>query len=936
MLPARVPAHTPAPERIALPTPPSPAAAPGFPLIATLAPVAVSLALWMLTGSVYSLLFAVLGPVVAIGGLVDGRFGRRRNARRDRVRYLAALRRTGDAIDEAHRRERDRLRLLTDVTGAEWGLGRGVPVPVRVGVGRVPGHVVLSGDDPDDAPDEVVAALHEVRSSAAELRDAPIVVDARSTIGVVGPPVLAAAVARAIALRIAALLSPVGARLSAPPGETWSGALPHAVDEGEPGRYVFREGDDDPVVVSWAVAAADLAHGSRVVVATGPETADAVPDAMSTAEATDAAGRLRSLAEARGLRPEGDSLPLRVHLADLLPLPPGGSGLPAPVGVGAGGTVVLDLVADGPHAVIAGTTGSGKSELLVAWILGIAAGRTPDEVTFLLVDFKGGSAFAPLAVLPHVLATLTDLDARRTRRAIESLRAELLHRERVLAAASARSIDDLQPGALPRLVVVVDEFAAVVAESPELHDVFGDLAARGRSLGLHLILCTQRPAGVIRDAVLANTTLRLSLRVTDRADSLAMLGSDAAARLPAEPRGRGIVLGDGSTRTVQLAITGPEDAARIAAGSPSARLTRPWCDPLPAVLPLDSIPSPEDGIAFGLADLPAEQLQPVAAHEPRRHGHLLVLGGAGAGSTVALQTLAIGARRSGMRVTLVPADPADAWGVLTAESEGQEEGDSLLLIDDLDALIARFDADHRPEVIDLLTGLARGAGAARPALAVSAHRLSGPLAGIAGLFGSRLLLRQSSREEHVLCGGDPRAFDPGLPPGAGTWRGAVVQVALPSHADRESIAGLLAAVPPVHVDPADHAVLAIVAGRPRTHLARLRETGARVIELGAGPAPSADELHVATGPVPTILVGDPDAWLADWTLLSAARRDWPIVLIDVTAADHRTLLRDRTLPPPLAQAPGECWLSVDGRTRRAILSMPGTTRESEEKHPGNR
>jgi S-DNA-T family DNA segregation ATPase FtsK/SpoIIIE len=85
-----------------------------------------------------------------------------------------------------------------------------------------------------------------------------------------------------------------------------------------------------------------------------------------------------------------------------------------------------------------------------------------------------------------------------------------------------------------------------------------------------------------------------------------------------------------------------------------------------------------------------------------------------------------------------------------------------------------------------------------------------------------------------------------------------------------------------------------------------------------------------------VLLGDPEAWLADWAMLSAARRDWPIVLVAASAADHRALLRDRALPPPLGRSPDECWLSSDGRTRRAVLALPDATRESEEKPPRNR
>ena len=126
----------------------------------------------------------------------------------------------------------------------------------------------------------------------------------------------------------------------------------------------------------------------------------------------------------------------------------------------------------------------------------IAERYGPDRVGFLLVDFKGASAFSPLRELPHVVGIVSDLDTAVSRRATQSLRSELLRRERLLADAGAKDVDKL-PG-VARLVVVVDEYAALVAEHPELHELVGDLASRGRSLGIHLILCSQRPGGVMR------------------------------------------------------------------------------------------------------------------------------------------------------------------------------------------------------------------------------------------------------------------------------------------------------------------------------------------------------------------------------------------------------------------------------------------------------
>ncbi len=941
-------------ERLTLPTLAPSAPRSGFPFVATLAPVVVSLVLWMLTQSIYSLLFAFLGPVVALGSLLDGRVNRRRSSRRERSRYLAALASAGESVAAAHERERTRLaRLSPDpATAIGWAVtgrdaSRGGPVPVRIGEGTVAGRIELAGDDPDDVgpESEPVRAVRAVRVAAAELPDAPVVVDARDGVGVIGPPVLAAAVARGLAVRVAARLSPAHAALAAPAGESWAQHLPHAVDAGAGDRYVWREGDSEaePLVISWAEHDAHLPPGCGVRISTGCDggiTGDHVgeaardvrPDAVSGSEARQIVEGWSERAAALGLRPPGAELPALVRLADLLPAPPlppevrepqtgQSASLAAPIGCDAGGSVVLDLVAQGPHAVIAGTTGSGKSELLVSWILGMAAARHPDDVAFLLVDFKGGAAFAPLAVLPHVLATLSDLDARMTRRAIESLRAELLHRERVLASAGVRSVDELPRGAMPRLVIVVDEYAAVVSATPELHEVFGDLAARGRSLGLHLILCTQRPAGVIRDAVLANVTLRLSLRVTDRADSVAMLGDDAASRLPAEPRGRCILAGEDGPRMLQLAIADRADASRIAAASPAATARRPWCDPLPAELALDELPPPDHGLVFGMLDLPAEQRQPAAVWDPDRHGHLLVLGSAGAGSTTALQALSASATRSGRPVRVVPPDPADAWQLLSCVAEGREDPGTLVLLDDLDALVARFDADYRHEFLERLTSVVRDGTASGPTLAVSAHRLTGALTAFAGLFGSRLLLRQASRDEHVLAGGDPRGFDQDLPAGAGTWRGDVVQVARPSDAARLA-AWTAAVVDPVRLVPGEHPVIAVVAGRPRAIRERFRATGARIVDLGAGQSPVPEDLHVAAEAVPTVVLGDPDAWLAEWSLLAAARRDWPIALVDVTAAEHRALLRDRDLPPPLGSHPGECWLSIEGRTVRAILVLP--------------
>ena len=232
---------------------------------------------------------------------------------------------------------------------------------------------------------------------------------------------------------------------------------------------------------------------------------------------------------------------------------------------------MIDLCRDGPHVLVGGTTGSGKSEFLRTLVTSLAIASPPEEVTFVLVDFKGGAAFGPCAGLPHVVGLVTDLDDHLVSRALASLRAELRRRERLLAAVGANDLEayhrvraaDSEP--VPRLVVVVDELRALVEELPEFVTGLVRLAALGRSLGVHLVLATQRPSGAVSAEVQANVSLRIAFRVRDRADSVDVLDDGSAAGIAPSTPGRAMARGaDGALVTFQAATVEAPGVRRVA------------------------------------------------------------------------------------------------------------------------------------------------------------------------------------------------------------------------------------------------------------------------------------------------------------------------------------------------------------------------------------
>jgi S-DNA-T family DNA segregation ATPase FtsK/SpoIIIE len=231
----------------------------------------------------------------------------------------------------------------------------------------------------------------------------------------------------------------------------------------------------------------------------------------------------------------------------------------APLGVTERGVFTLDLVRDGPHGLVGGTTGSGKSELLRSLVAALAAHADPTQLTFVLMDYKGGAAFDECARLPHTVGLVTDLDEQLGERALRAMEAELRRRERQLRAAGADNlVEYVQRGApepMPRLIVVIDEFATLASELPDFLAALVGIAQRGRTLGVHLILATQRPSGAVNDNIRTNTNLRVALRVQDAADSVDVIGIRDAAELSRLLPGRAYVrLGPGEVVPIQTAL----------------------------------------------------------------------------------------------------------------------------------------------------------------------------------------------------------------------------------------------------------------------------------------------------------------------------------------------------------------------------------------------
>ncbi|MCR5768074.1 MAG: type VII secretion protein EssC [Lachnospiraceae bacterium] len=359
----------------------------------------------------------------------------------------------------------------------------------------------------------------------------------------------------------------------------------------------------------------------------------------------------------------------------------------------------------GPHGLVAGTTGSGKSETLQSYILSMAINYHPHEVAFILIDYKGGGMAQSFDGLPHLAGMITNLGGNGTTRALLSINAEIKHRQRVFNDYKIKHIDQYielyrngeadEP--MPHLIIIADEFAELKKEQPEFVRALVSAARVGRSLGVNLILATQKPGGVVDDEIWSNTRFRICLRVADKQDSNEMLKRPDAAFITGTGRGYmqvgndeifeefqsgwsgaqytpDVPFDDGNKGFARMiGITGkPEKigkkkkksgdnlnkvtqldeivkyAGKLAAENNIEPLRQIWLAPLPAMMYLEDLDitgvnRDHLAIPIGLADDPENQRQFTVSLDFVRDGHLLICGGSGAGKTTLIQTIVFSA-----------------------------------------------------------------------------------------------------------------------------------------------------------------------------------------------------------------------------------------------------------------------------------------------------
>lgn len=841
-----------------------------FPVFALIAPLVTSLVLWLVTGSAYTLLFALLGPVMAVAQFFDGRFHSKREALRQAER------------DDQEEAAQFQQRQLESFAHREETLRRNPPSSFYARPDTTLRPQWAAGA-------QKVGDERVIRLGIARTGGLPVVLDATSGLALRGSEVETRSVMRAIAFQLAwnwgsHEITRVGLDMSAEPELV--GLLSTEKSCTVSVSYVA---DMDPIPLGFRyLLKVDRGRATLLDTIDGAEIPiELSVDLLSRAEANLILPKL--LSEAPQAVKVAEVIPNQVEtvLNTTAQWQSARESVVVNVGRQRSHPLLLDLVSAGPHAVVTGMTGSGKTEFVKSWMVALAASYLPDELSFLVVDFKGGAGFSQLTGLAHVVGVVTDLDHTEAHRAMTSLRAEIHYRERALAHAGVGDISELSENVdLARLIVIVDEYRAVLDAFPELTATFVDLAARGRSLGIHLILSSQRVGGSLGDAVLANCALRVGFRVSQKQDSQALLGNDAAFALPHIP-GRAVLTGTGlDQREFQAAQLSAQDIEVVEAKTdqwlqqnPGWTPRSPWLPPLSSVIHPDEMPTRIEGVAWlGMADIPEHQVQTWAQYSPRNDGNLLITGPARSGTSNACHLIA---QQLGAAVI---ADAEHAWDVVVG---GAQTESAVMVIDDLDAILDDFDLEHREEFLLCLTRHVRQAPKTGRAVVMGCSEHLRGVTGLLALYPTVLGLLSGSQL------------------GRARWNGHDVQlVKVEGREIQESETPRL-------TFQASTSYL-VVTHRKREFVSTSKpDKSIRFSDL-------AFELSVTTHSEYSIVVGTPDEWMSRSALLSSLKQSAVLVLDGCTSSELRGL-RLRSGLFPHAGYGKTLVIEPDGSTTRVIL-----------------
>ena len=626
------------------PTPPTPPTPAPVPWIAAITPVALAVVMAVIFRQALALIMGLVGPAMVLGSWFESRRQASRSHERATEEYAKAHAEYLRDVEGVRSREKtDALALLPSLLEAAsqplWRRSALTERGCRIGLGF--------SEFPEGHP----------LWGHPGLAGMPRVLDVTQNVALVGEE-SCSGVWRTLA---------VGWALA-------HGLTLRADEHGELPTHVIGAAE-----AHWVATLEDVPEQCRIVVVcsdkptvevkhSGVPSFSVIPDELSIAEAVWILRRFLALDESPEPDPSHDISAqgrLWFQLSDTSP--------------------TWDLVREGPHAVVWGATGSGKSVTVTALVGSLVARYPPENVVCVLIDFKGGAGLRALQDLPHTIGSITDIEGSGASRALTGLHCELLRREKILHAHGVTDVADLDPSVhCPRLVVVIDEAAWLLTTFPEFQPALADVLARGRSLGVHVIISTQRVTGVLSAAMMANISLRICGRVPDEQDALTWipdLGPSLRAGIRHGEPGEVILAG----------ASAPPSLHRVESRLPRHREAPPsswrvWADPLPAVVSFSKD-------VWGIADdVPAQSHRPLERHEAPP-GSTLVIGDPARGKTQTLATLAA----LQAQPLKAPGDPLLLWRWWR-----DVHNEATVVLDDADVTLARAGTDGAHLLLEML------------------------------------------------------------------------------------------------------------------------------------------------------------------------------------------------------------------------------------------